>query len=89
MATKKRNYDVEKPYAAKTSLIRSERNKARRVFIKHHGEAAAEGKDIDHIRPLSKGGTNDIKNLRAVPAKKNRSFARNKDSSMKTTVKKK
>ena len=89
MTKKARNYESEKPYAAKTSLIRSERNKARRVYEKAHGKGSAKGKDIDHIVPLSKGGTNDIKNLRAVHPSKNRSFARNKDSSMKVTKKKK
>jgi len=38
--------------------------------------------DVDHIKPISKGGTNDPKNLRVVSPGKNRSFKRNKDSSM-------
>lgn len=41
------------------------------------------GKDIDHIIALSKGGTNSPKNLRLVKPSTNRSFSRNKDSSMK------
>jgi hypothetical protein len=34
-------------------------------------------------RPLSKGGGNHRSNLRAVPASKNRSFARTKNGKMK------
>ena len=41
------------------------------------------GKDIDHIKPLSKGGTNDGENIRLVPASKNRSFHRNSDHTVK------
>ncbi len=47
-----------------------------------------DGKDVDHKVPLSKGGTNDPKNLRAVPASKNRSFSRNKDGSLKSQTSK-
>lgn len=41
------------------------------------------GQDVDHKRPLSKGGSNSIKNARAVSPSKNRSFPRKKDGSMK------
>ena len=40
-------------------------------------------KDIDHIKPLSKGGTNNPKNLRVVSKRKNRSFKRNSDRTVK------
>lgn len=42
-----------------------------------------EGKDIDHKRPLSKGGTNAKSNLRVVSASDNRSFKRNSDRTVK------
>jgi 5-methylcytosine-specific restriction endonuclease McrA len=42
-----------------------------------------DGKDVDHKIPLSKGGSTERGNLRAVPASKNRSVKRNKDSSLK------
>ena len=41
------------------------------------------GKDIDHIEPLSKGGTNARSNLRLVKPSTNRSFKRNSDRSVK------
>lgn len=41
------------------------------------------GQDVDHKKPLSKGGSNDISNARATSPSKNRSFPRNKDGSMK------
>jgi len=41
------------------------------------------GQDLDHKKPLSKGGANTLENARAVSPSKNRSFKRNKDGSMK------
>ena len=62
---------------------RAQRNKARRMLeakgVVHKGD----GKDVDHKKPLSKGGTTVISNLRAKPAAANRSFKRNPDGSMK------
>lgn len=45
-----------------------------------------EGKDIDHKKPLSKGGSNSKKNLRVVSRSNNRSFKRNSDGSVKRNV---
>jgi 5-methylcytosine-specific restriction endonuclease McrA len=45
-----------------------------------------DGKDIDHIKPLSKGGANTIKNARVTTKSANRSFPRNKDGSMKSNT---
>jgi len=41
------------------------------------------GKDIDHVKPLSKGGTNAKGNLRLVSPSDNRSFQRNSDHTVK------
>ena len=41
------------------------------------------GQDVDHKRPLSKGGGNKAQNLRAVAKGANRSFKRSKDGSIK------
>ena len=47
---------------------RSTRNKARRALQLKTGNP----KEVDHRKPLSKGGTNARKNLRAVSRKTNR-----------------
>lgn len=47
------------------------------------------GKDIDHIVPLSKGGTNSPSNIRLVAPQKNRSFSRNSDHTVKRNKPKK
>ena len=42
-----------------------------------------DGKDLDHKRPLSKGGSNTLKNVRVTSPSKNRSFPRTKTGAMK------
>jgi hypothetical protein len=63
---------------------RSERTMARNEAIKDGKVSRGDGRDIDHKKPLSKGGSNSKSNLRVVPASQNRSFARNADGSMKS-----
>jgi hypothetical protein len=41
------------------------------------------GKDIDHVTPLSKNGTNDKSNLKLKTPSANRSFSRNSDHTVK------
>lgn len=48
-----------------------------------------DGKDIDHIKPLSKGGTNAKSNLRLKSVSDNRSFSRNSDHTVKKNAPKK
>jgi hypothetical protein len=59
-----------------------QRQKARRAMDAKGVDRA--GKDIDHKRPLSKGGTNASSNLRLVSPSTNRSFTRNSDGSVKS-----
>jgi hypothetical protein len=40
--------------------------------VVHKGD----GMDVDHKKPLSKGGTTTRSNLKAVPASQNRSYKR-------------
>lgn len=47
------------------------------------------GKDIDHIVPLSKGGSEAKSNTRLVSSSSNRSFSRNSDHSVKRNKPKK
>jgi len=41
-------------------------------MIKKHGKAKLKGKDVDHKKPLKKGGSNSMKNLRIRSVSKNR-----------------
>ena len=66
-----RNYKKEYArYHSSPSQIaaRSTRNKARRKL----GLKVGDKREVDHKRPLSKGGTNGKGNLRAVSRKANR-----------------
>lgn len=69
---------------------RAERNTARHDAEKAGQVHKGDGKQVDHIKPLSKGGSaTDKSNRRVVPAKQNESFSRNKDGSMKSQTSKK
>jgi len=73
VAKKKRNYKKEyRDFHGKPEEIRrrSMRNKARRKM------GSPKGMEVDHIRPLSRGGTNSKGNLRIVTRKANRSRKR-------------
>lgn len=86
MKNGKRDYKREVAlYTSKPEVIkkRTEQNKARRVMEKEGLVHKGDGKDVDHIKPLSKDGDSNRSNLRVVPASQNRSFSRNKDSSLK------
>lgn len=62
---------------------RAARNAARRELIKAGKVHKGDGKDVDHIKPLSKGGSNTASNLRVKSASANRSYKRNSDHSVK------
>lgn len=68
---------------------RAARNAARRLMMKKGKVHKGDGKDVDHAKPLSKGGTNSTGNLRVKSASANRSFSRNSDHSVKTNKPKK
>ncbi len=59
---------------------RAARNKAHRDLERKLGRNITT--DVDHIRPLSKGGSNRLSNLRILSNSRNRSFKRKKDGSM-------
>lgn len=63
-------YAQDNPEAVKKA---SARKQARRVMERKLGKAALKGKDVDHVVPLNKGGTNAPSNLRVVSRAKNRS----------------
>jgi hypothetical protein len=61
----------------------AKRKRLRRQFEKDGKVREHDGKDVDHKKPLSKGGSNAKSNGRVVSASANRSFPRNPDGSMK------
>jgi hypothetical protein len=82
-----RDYKQER----KTALARGEREghtlrlRARRLEMKKGMVKPHDGKDIDHIKPVSKGGKNTPGNLRVESEHKNRSYARTSTGAIKGT----
>ena len=68
---------------------RATRNGARRTMAAKGLVKKGDGMDVDHRKALSKGGSNTLANLFVTKKSANRSFARNKDSSMKSQRSKK
>lgn len=62
---------------------RAQQNKARRMLEREGKVHKGDGKDVDHKKPLSKGGTTTRSNLRVKSASDNRSYKRKSDGSMK------
>jgi len=77
----KKEYKQQKARGKKEQERRNARERARYKLDK--AKVNRKGKDIDHKKALSKGGTNSKKNLRVVKASTNRSFKRNSDRSVK------
>jgi len=81
-----RNYKAEYENYDGTPEVkkeRAERNKARRMMEKEGLVHKGDGKDVDHVTPLGKGGKTTRSNLRVKSASANRSYARKSDASMK------
>jgi hypothetical protein len=67
----KRNY--KKYWGSKKAIAqRSQRNKARRKLEKEGKVSKGDGKEVNHKRPISSGGTNSKRNLQITSRKKNR-----------------
>jgi len=62
---------------------RAKRNKARRELERDGRVSKGDGKDVDHVKPLSKGGSSAKSNLSVKSKSANRSFKRNSDKSIK------
>lgn len=74
----RREYDE---YQSKPEQIRNrtKRNAARAEMEKLGRVRKGDGKDVDHKRPLSKGGSAGIDNLRVTSVHANRAYKRQKD----------
>jgi hypothetical protein len=82
----KRDYKAEYANYDGTEAVkkkRAQRNKARRMLEREGVVHKGDGKDVDHVKPLSKGGKTVRSNLRAESAKANRSYKRKSDGSIK------
>lgn len=85
MPRKIRNYkDEYDSYhkSAKQKKRRASRNKARAMMEAEGKVKKGDGKDVDHKKALSKGGSNHRSNLQAISQGKNRSYKRNKNGGM-------
>lgn len=61
---------------------RAKRNTARRRMEAKGRVRKGDGMDVDHKKPISKGGTNASKNLSIKKASNNRGFKRNSNGSV-------
>lgn len=74
-----RDYKQENKYKSQPDQIKKRvlRNAARREALKQGLVHKGDSKQVDHIKPLSKGGSNSKSNLRVVGHSANESFRRN------------
>jgi len=77
--------EYEQQVARGEHPLRMERQKARRAMDAKG--VSRVGKDIDHKKPLSKGGSNSMANLILRSPSSNRSFSRNSDHSVRSNKK--
>ena len=83
---KARNYKSEYAnYQGKPAQIknRAKRNKARAEEMKAGKVHKGDGKDVNHIKPLIKGGGVSLSNLNIQTEHNNRSFKRTRKARMK------
>ena len=76
--SKRKKVDYKKAYkkyhsSKKAKKERAQRNAAGRK-LKKAGVKIPDGYEIDHKKPISDGGSNDMSNLRLIPRKKNRAL---------------
>ena len=80
-----RNYAKEDAWENSPEQVKNRmaRNRARAEMMRKGVVHKGDGKDVDHVKPIAKGGGNTPGNLRAIPKSQNRSFARTKTAGMK------
>lgn len=89
MKNGKRDYSRE--YKLYQGTAEQRHNRSERTVLRNQANASGmmhkhDGKDLDHVKPLSKGGANTLSNARVATQAANRSFSRNSDGSMKNQV---
>lgn len=88
----KRDYKKELAWEHKSKpnrvKDRASRNKARSMMMKAGKAKKGDGKDVGHIKAISKGGLSQMFNLQMQSQSSNRSFSRNRSGSMKSEVSK-
>lgn len=82
----KRDYKQE--YANYQGKAEQRKNRSKRTMARRQAEEdgrvhKGDGKDLDHKKPLIKGGSNAKSNTRVVSRHENRSFKRTKSAGMK------
>ena len=85
----KREYALQKKRGDSGSG--SDSGNAKRHRLRYAAEKAGlvhkgDGKDVDHKKALSKGGSNTLKNARVTTPHANRSFPRTKTGAMKSNT---
>lgn len=85
--------DYKREYEKYHGSAEQRANRSKRTVARNQANASGvtskgDGKDLDHKKPLSKGGSNSRSNLRVVDKSTNRSFARNADGSLKSQTSK-
>lgn len=82
----KRNYKQEYKTSQSSTAEkkrRAMRNSARRRLMNEGKVSKGDGKDVDHKRALTKGGSNSRSNLQVLYKGDNRSFKRTRTGSIK------
>jgi 5-methylcytosine-specific restriction endonuclease McrA len=73
--------DYKKEYAEYHSRPEQKKNRAQRNAARREMEEKGlvrkgDGKDVDHKKPIDRGGSNDASNLRVLSRAKNRGYRR-------------
>jgi len=80
-----RDYQQEaKAESPKRKTDRAKRMAARRAYEKASGQPIPPGFDLDHKKPLSKGGSNKPDNWKLQRSGPNRSYPRTKSGAMRS-----
>jgi len=81
----KREYELQKKRGENgtgSDSGNAQRHRLRRAAIKAGLIEEGSKKEVDHKKPLVKGGSNTLKNVRITSQRENRSFPRNKKAGM-------